>query len=106
MSIDEKNVFDFISTTSEGQIQLTISDHYSWDENLHLQLLQDKINAYLHFIQSGQILKGYPNSIGKKLIIQITMKNDPDSQGYSFLENVQKNMKEENIIFQWNILKK
>lgn len=53
MSIEQSDKIDFISTTKSGKVQLTISDHLEWnDEEMHLLILQKKINAYLDFIQS------------------------------------------------------
>lgn len=62
MSIDQSDVIDFISTTPEGKGVLTITDHLSWDMDFHLELLQDKINRYLQFIESGQIYEEYPQA--------------------------------------------
>ncbi len=46
MSIEQVEKIDFISTTSEGKVELTISDHLEWDaENNHLLILQNKLNA-------------------------------------------------------------
>jgi hypothetical protein len=61
MSVNQTDTIDIIGTTPGGKVALTISDHHFWDEPLHLQLLQDKINAYLQFIESGQILDDYPD---------------------------------------------
>ena len=48
MSVDQLDKVDFISKTSEGNVELTISDHLEWDDkNEHLLILQNKINAYL-----------------------------------------------------------
>ncbi|MBB1283794.1 hypothetical protein HRH25_05350 [Flavisolibacter sp. BT320] len=52
MSIHQTDIIDIISTTPEGKVILTISDHHPWNETWHFQLLQDKINAYMQFIAS------------------------------------------------------
>jgi len=75
MSIEQSDKIDFISTTKSGKVQLTISDHLEWnDEEMHLLILQKKINAYLNFIQSKQIFKDYPNAKNRKLKISVSMK--------------------------------
>ncbi len=72
MSVEQIDKVDFISTSKEGIIKLTISDHLEWDaKNEHLLILQNKINAYLNFIESGQILEEYPSSANKKLRLKL-----------------------------------
>ena len=85
MSVNQTDTVDFISTTPDGKIMLTISDHHSWDETWHLQLLQNKINSYLQFIESGQIFNDYPNAAGQELIIEIVMQFEPNEESISFL---------------------
>ena len=86
MSINQTDKIDLIGTTPEGKVILTISDHHSWDETWHFQLLQDKINAYLQFIESGQIVEAYPNAVGRELVMEIAIKYQPTSEATSFLE--------------------
>lgn len=104
MSINQTNTIDIIGTSPEENVILTISDHHSWDEVWHLQLLQDKINAYLQFIESGQIFKDYPNAIGRELIIETIMKFKPNVEAVSFLERAKEIANSSNIGFQWRVL--
>ena len=104
MSINQTDIIDIIGTTPEGRITLTISNHLSWDESGHLQLLHDKINGYIHFIESGQIFKEYPNAAGKELIIETAMKFEPDPEAVSFLQKVKEIARHAGICFQWRVL--
>ena len=58
MTIEQINKIDIIGIkNNEGYVCLTISDHLNWDnENKKIEILKDKINSYLMFIESGQIL--------------------------------------------------
>jgi hypothetical protein len=86
MSVSDSNVIDFISTDPNGNIFLTISDHLEWDEELeHILLLQNKINSYLSFIESGQIYIDYPTSKGKNIIVNIYFKFLPNESAEKFL---------------------
>lgn len=105
MSIDKTNTIDFISTSPEGRIVLTISDHQSWSEDWHLQLLQDKINAYLQFIESGQLIEDYPTAAEKEIIINTVLKYEPTDEATSFLEKAKEVILEAGIGFHWRILK-
>jgi hypothetical protein len=85
MSVEDTMVIDFISEKNNNVV-LTISDHLEWDdENEHVFLLQEKLNAYLGAIESGQLNEKYPASVGKKITISIILKYEPNEIGVSFL---------------------
>lgn len=104
MSVNQTDAIDLIGTTTDGKVILTISDHHSWNETWHLQILQDKINAYVQFIESGQILDDYPNAAGRELIIETVMKFEPNEEGTSFLEKAKEVVTKAGIGFQWRVL--
>ena len=62
MSIAETDTVDAFGFHPEtGVFTLLISDHLDWEFELaHLSLLQDKINAYLAFFESGQAAESAP----------------------------------------------
>jgi len=55
MSVEQRKVIDFVGISkADGRAILTISDHLPWlADNEHLLILQDKINDYLAFLESG-----------------------------------------------------
>ncbi len=74
MSIEQTKVIDFIGTDNKtGNINLGVSDHLDWKDpkNEHLLILQEKINTYLAFIESGQLYEEYPSAKGKRVIIRV-----------------------------------
>jgi hypothetical protein len=64
MSILEKNKVDAIGKSKiENKVALMIADHLDWENELeHLTLLQDKINSYISFIESGQVYNVYSDA--------------------------------------------
>lgn len=88
MSVEDKNKIDAISNNKEDMVLLTISDHLEWDNNEHLLILQEKINSYMDFLESGQIYESYPSALDKKIIIQIVFKYLPNRIAEEFLEVV------------------
>lgn len=107
MSIEQKDKIDFISTTPENKVELTISDHLEWDvENKHLLILQDKLNAYLDFIQNGQILEHYPNVENNGIIISVVMKYQPKEDSLTFLYHCEKFMEKQGLEFKWKVIEK
>ena len=77
MSIDQIDKIDVVNIdTNSGDVWLTISDHLSWDqeEGEHLLLLQNKLNAYLRFIESGEVFVKFPEARGRKVVINLVGK--------------------------------
>ena len=105
MSIEQSDKIDFISITKSGKVQLTISDHLEWNnEEMHLLILQKKINAYLDFIQSEQIFEDYPNAKNRELKISVSMKYEPTENSLQTLENFKNFISEQGIEFDWNLI--
>src|SRR5438105_967892 len=87
MAIDDSSIVDMISIDPAGIVVLKVSDHLDWDDSTQHQLtLQAKLNHYLAFIESGEILESYPSAKGKPVMIEVVTQNDPDPGGMEFLE--------------------
>ncbi|MDR6469191.1 hypothetical protein J2777_002919 [Paraburkholderia graminis] len=91
MSISQTNVVDFVGVDPDKQIaRLAISDHLGWDspeeEKEHLWLLQEKINAYLRFIESGELYQNYPDARDAKCEIELVAKYPLSVGGVRFFE--------------------
>jgi len=105
MSIDQIDKIDIITTTPEDKVMLTISDHLEWDDTgEHMLLLQDKLNAYLQFIESGQIFDDYPVTKNKQVIISIAMKYIPNETALIFLSRSKEVILNAGIEFEWRII--
>lgn len=91
MSVDQKNVVDAIGIDNvTGDIVLTIADHLEWvgSDNEHLLLLQEKLNTYLRFVESGEILKTYPDAKDRTVLIDVVCKYPLNEQAQSFYSQV------------------
>jgi hypothetical protein len=89
VSVDQRDVIDIISRDKNGDVVLTISDHLNWDNTKeHLSILEDKINTYLIFLDSGEIYKNYPRIEGHKVQIQIMFHYQPTAEACLFLAKV------------------
>jgi hypothetical protein len=89
MSTEQTNVVDFVSIDPKsGDVWLTISDHLPWDqdEGEPLFLLQEKLNAYLRFIESGQMYEERPDTKDQKVIIDLVGKFPLSKQAGLFFE--------------------
>jgi hypothetical protein len=90
VSIEQSDVIDFVSIDQKDNLVLTISDHLAWDEEMrHLFLLQEKINAYLRFLESGEVYEYYPDSRSKNVIIHVVCAHKLDQRSMEMFERFQ-----------------
>ena len=88
MTIEQTEKVDLISVDPRtDEVVMTISDHLDWNEkDTHLLLLQEKINSYLAFIESGEIFDSYPKAKGRSVVIDIVFQHEVDPEGRNFIE--------------------
>ncbi|MGL4818928.1 MAG: DUF6572 domain-containing protein [Bacilli bacterium] len=86
MSIMETTVIDGVGVHKEtGNVMFVISDHLDWSEEFeHLVLLQDKLNAYIAFIESGEINERYPIATGRAIEIVVYAKYNRSEKATEF----------------------
>ena len=103
MTVEKHDVVDAIGTKrTTGDVILTICDHLDWnDEHSHLLTLQEKLNCYLRFIESGQIFEDYPNASGRKLVIDVVALFDIPAIGFRFLADARKPIESAGIALRW-----
>ncbi|MGE5417729.1 MAG: DUF6572 domain-containing protein [Acidobacteriota bacterium] len=99
MTIEDTNKIDVVGINESSEaICLTITDHLGWEnEQEHIQLLQDKLNAYLRFIDSGQIYEAYPEATGHHVIIRVCAQNHIPSIGIQFYKQATAFVKKEGV---------
>ncbi|CAH0156601.1 hypothetical protein GRW89_17530 [Pseudomonas moraviensis] len=94
MSITETKVVDIIAVPEwePDNVVLVITDHLEWGDKAqqgeHLLLLQEKINTYIAFIESGELLESYPPAKGKNPKIRINGLYELPEQGETFVDRV------------------
>ena len=91
MAVDNVRLIDAIANDKENAcLVLLITDHLNWDNEFeHLKILQDKINAYVAFIESEQYDEIYPNADFKMAMIEIHFKYDITDNCQKFLQVAQ-----------------
>lgn len=111
MSIDKANVIDFVGIDKRSaKVILTISDHLPWDgghkwHKEHLALLENKLNAYLQFIESGQLVEDYPDAKGKKVVISIVGKYTLNDDATAYYGKAKKVVSEAGFDLQFELFK-
>lgn len=86
MTVENSATIDAIGVDRQtGAIHLSIVDSLPWDLT-HLQFLQEKINTYLGFIESGEVYDAYPEAKRRQLVIDIVARFRPNEDAWRFLE--------------------
>lgn len=87
MSVEQLDVVDIISIDRESEsVILTISDHLDWSDGVHHQtVLESKLNKYLAFVESGELLQRYPKAKGRPVVFKVVFRFKPDRLGEAFL---------------------
>jgi hypothetical protein len=79
MAVDATNKVDFVAWRPDmPTVRLVIADHLDWEnESDHLLTLQSKLNTYLEIVESGQLLRDFPDTAGKSVQIEVAFLHDP-----------------------------
>ncbi|MHC8404027.1 DUF6572 domain-containing protein [Pseudomonas sp. TMB3-21] len=94
MSVVDTKIVDIIAMPEwePDSVVLVITDHLEWgdaaQQGEHLLLLQEKINTYIAFIESGELLESYSPAKGKNPKIRINGLYALPQQGESFIDRV------------------
>lgn len=76
----------------DSHLELLLVDPIGWEEEIeavHLKILQEKINNYIHFLESKQYVERYGDNFDQK-VIHITFQYSPSDNGLAFLAAVHK----------------
>jgi uncharacterized protein DUF6572 len=86
VAVEDADVVDLIGIAADEHVVLTISDDLEWDERgEHLLVLQDKLNMYLAFVESGELEEQYPEAAGRHVRIEVCCKHPPTGESKDFL---------------------
>jgi hypothetical protein len=96
LSVEKFNVVDIVIVDPKtDRVVLTISDHLEWGDTVgHQTILQGKFNAYLAFVESGEILQAYPDAKERRVTFRVVFKYCPDPEGEQFLLRARKVIEE------------
>ncbi|QIW20483.1 DUF6572 domain-containing protein [Bacillus thuringiensis] len=103
MGLRDLDEVDFMGYDKDEKIAyLVIDDEEDWkDEEKHVDLLEEKINLYLEFIEGGEVYERYPEVKGYSFVIKIFGKYRCTKWGKEFLEKVDEILVEAGYGFQY-----
>ena len=87
----EPSELDAIGTV-DSHLELLLVDPVGWEEEIeavHLEVLQEKLNNYIYFLESKQYVERYGDNFAQK-VIHITFQYSPSDNGLAFLAAAQK----------------
>lgn len=101
MSVVDTDSIDAIGMEKEvKRVFLSIIDSLVWDnDDVHLFTLQEKINTYLYFIESGELLKALPDAAGFDIAIELILKHMPSDQAVTFFDKTSQILLDKGIVF-------
>lgn len=105
MAIDNSEVIDGIAYEGNKLI-LQIYDHLEFDDEIvqdHLFMLQDKLNAYIWFVDSKQYEETYPDASLSVYEIQIKFKYQPSDFCIEYLNHVNNKLGSMNITVMFEV---
>lgn len=105
MTVENRDVVDIIGIDDKtGEVILTVSDHLDWSRRTEHQLvLQKKFNAYLAFVESGEIVERYPDAKDKPIAFRVVFKFRPDIEGQRFLERARAVVESAGFKLRWEL---
>lgn len=102
MSVVDNKTVDGAGLTDDKGIILLITDHLDWsDEYQHLVMLQEKINAYITFLEEKQYEEIYKEEEIGYGIIEIHFLHNLTDNAKKFLQAVQNQVAELGIKIQY-----
>ena len=108
MSVEDTDMLDMINESrTTGAVNLIISDHLPWDNvEAHSAILQQKIERYLRFIKSGEILIMHPKSADRLKVIQIFfLVPPPRGSATHFIEKMGDHVDRAGVGFEHSVFK-
>ena len=107
MTVEEPKVIDISAFDKRKRhVYLVIADHLGWgedEEEHHLLCLQAKINAYLYFIESGQLKEQLPDWAGFPITIKVVAKYVPRGEGTKFHKLVAKIVEDAGVTYELEV---
>ena len=105
MAVDQRDVVDFVSRAPNGDCVLAISDHLEWSHKSdHLIVLQEKMNRYLAFIESGELYEKFPHVQGSHVVIKVYCMHEPNEQGIQFFDLARRSIEGAGFGFEYKML--
>jgi hypothetical protein len=106
MSVSDANTVDAVGIEPDtGNALMIVSDDMDWSDIAgHINALQQKIGAYIAFIQSGQLDNSLPEGVGRPRKIGVIQQFEPPEIAVQILDQLGEQLSTFSIDFAWGPL--
>lgn len=112
MTVDDVRTVDCLGLESgSGHVILTIVDPLDWDSDQeHIRLLEQKLNAYLAFVESGEVFERLHSEIGRAVVpstpveISILARYPMSAEGERFLGYATEEIRNAGFALTWKLV--
>ena len=90
MTVSASGVIDFVAhDPTRDEVLLVLVEERSWgDAGCLLPDLQEKLNVYLNYVETGQLERAFPDLGGKRINVRLHSSEAPGERELEFLEIV------------------
>jgi hypothetical protein len=93
-------VIDVIAHNPDGSVILGVVDLTDWGTREKALMLQERINLCMEFLDSGQLYREFPQSVGKQVSIRLFLGEQPDLDGERFLQAISEKIRSFGVGFE------
>jgi len=104
MTIEEAGKVDIVALPrNRREVILLVADHLPWSDDEqgrleHVYLLQEKLNSYLRYVESGELYRDFPDAKGRKVVFLVGHKHEIPEDVISLLERMREILADAGIV--------
>ena len=106
MSIRDVDVIDYVYLEEGGTPVLVVSDPLTWkppEDEDHLELLREKLNSQIAFVENGQLCSTYPPYSGGIVRVEVVARHALNEAAKEFYVIAEKVMRKSKIDLQFRL---
>jgi hypothetical protein len=108
MSVLETDIIDYIYLDDENETPvLVVTDPLSWrppEDQRHLDMLRDKLNAQIAFVETGQFKQVWPTFDGRAVRVEVIARCPLSDRANDFYALARKVMTQANMDLRFQLL--
>jgi hypothetical protein len=105
LPIEQTNLIDAAGLDGQtGDAVLTLLDALAWDDpESHLRLLDAKLDAYLTFVESGEVFEAYPAAQGRSIRIDVIFRFGLHTDAVALLKRAENAARDLSVRLTWHV---
>ncbi|MFC6645098.1 DUF6572 domain-containing protein [Granulicella cerasi] len=99
-----RETVDLVAFDPQGNVILGMVHTEPWGEDAGLDALQERVNVYLAYWDSGQLAADFPESAWKPVMIRLYVTTQPDEEAEEFIGKLEEGLKGHGVGFEFHLL--